>query len=163
RRCVLPDGGVRPQGPHIGRQLSVADASASGAHAVAQSDFYSISFAQDREAAGSMGAPGALHDQPVHGSGNLRGYLLTAERMVHVRSRGELLAVAPMMRTRAAVYGIKADAIQSIYNPHTPRFDFIVGNNQDPRLYEAIWREVTEHGDSEAIILTQIPDTSQTI
>jgi CelD/BcsL family acetyltransferase involved in cellulose biosynthesis len=83
--------------------------------------------------------------------------------VVTVRSGGRLVAAAPMMLTRAAIYGFKVDALQSIYNPHTPRYDFIVGDNQNPRLYEAIWRELNTNDGYDMILLAQIPDGSRTI
>lgn len=83
--------------------------------------------------------------------------------IITVRSRGRLVAAAPLMRTRALVYGIRLDAIQAIYNPHTPRYDLIVGDNRDPLLYRIIWKELIENGGSEAVILTQIPSSSATL
>lgn len=84
-------------------------------------------------------------------------------RIVIVRAAGRLVAAAPMMRTRASIYGLKADTLHAIYNPHTPRFDFIVGRNQDPQLYEAIWNELAAQDDCDAIILAQIPEGSRTV
>jgi CelD/BcsL family acetyltransferase involved in cellulose biosynthesis len=83
--------------------------------------------------------------------------------VVTVRDGGELAAVAPMMRTRTSIYGVKVDTIQAIYNPHTPRYDFIVGGNQDYRFYDAIWKELLEAGRADAVVLTQVPENSQTI
>jgi CelD/BcsL family acetyltransferase involved in cellulose biosynthesis len=83
--------------------------------------------------------------------------------LITVRAGGELLAVAPMMRTRASIYGFKADALHAIYNPHTPRYDFIVAKNPDARVYEAIWAELVAHSDCELIVLAQIPAESQTL
>jgi CelD/BcsL family acetyltransferase involved in cellulose biosynthesis len=83
--------------------------------------------------------------------------------IVTVRERGQLLAVAPMMRTRTPIYGLKLDTIQAIYNPHTPRYDFIVGVNQDAQLYRAIWNTLREEQQADAIVLTQIPNASRTI
>src|SRR5215467_5479284 len=83
--------------------------------------------------------------------------------IVTVRDRGQLLAIAPMMRTRTPIYGLKLDTIQAIYNPHTPRYDFIVGVNQDAQLYRAIWTTLREEQQVDAIVLTQIPNASRTI
>jgi CelD/BcsL family acetyltransferase involved in cellulose biosynthesis len=83
--------------------------------------------------------------------------------IVTLRSSGELVAAAPMMRTRAGLYGLKVDTLQGIYNPHTPRYDFIVGNNQEFRFYEAIWNELVRGRPSDMIMLPQIPDGSRTI
>lgn len=83
--------------------------------------------------------------------------------IVIVRSGSELVAAAPMMRTRANIYGFKADSLHAIFNHHTPRYDFIIANNQDPRYYEAIWRELSAHADCEMIVLAQVPEASRTI
>ncbi|HEY2381695.1 MAG TPA: GNAT family N-acetyltransferase [Terriglobia bacterium] len=80
-----------------------------------------------------------------------------------VRARGELAAVAPLMKTRATIYGLKLNAIQAIYNPHTPRYDFIAAGDPDPRLYRAIWNELAASGEPDAVILTHIPKNSPTI
>ncbi len=83
--------------------------------------------------------------------------------VVTVRSAGRLVAVAPMMRSRTSIYGLKAETLYAIYNPHTPRYDFIVGNNQDPRFYEAIWSELIAGDDYDLIVLAQIPEGSRTV
>jgi hypothetical protein len=84
--------------------------------------------------------------------------------IITVRSAaGQLLAVAPLMRASTSIYGLKADTLHAIYNPHTPRYDFIVGNNQDPMLYEAIWTQLMESDECDAIVVAQIPEGSRTI
>jgi hypothetical protein len=83
--------------------------------------------------------------------------------IVLVRDRGELIGIAPMMHTRASIYGFKVEALQAIFNPHTPRYDFIVARNQDPGIYRAIWKAFAEHGKSDAVVLTQVPDGSESI
>jgi CelD/BcsL family acetyltransferase involved in cellulose biosynthesis len=83
--------------------------------------------------------------------------------VVTVRDRGEMVAIAPMMRTRASIYGVKLDTIQAIYNPHTPRYDFIVAGNYDRPVYRAIWKVLIENGGADAVVLTQIPHNSRTI
>ena len=82
--------------------------------------------------------------------------------VVTVRAAGRLVAAAPMMRTHARIYGLKLDALQAIYNPHTPRYDFIVAN-QEPRLYAAIWAELMAENSCDLILLTQIAQPSRTI
>jgi len=82
--------------------------------------------------------------------------------VVTIWSGGRLVAAAPMMRSRTDIYGFKVRTLHAIYNPHTPRFDFIIGNNEDPRLYEAIWNELIAENGCEAIILAQIPEGSLT-
>jgi CelD/BcsL family acetyltransferase involved in cellulose biosynthesis len=83
--------------------------------------------------------------------------------IVTVRSRGRLVAAAPMMRMETRVCGLKTAALHAIYNPHTPRYDFIIGNNQDPRLYETIWNELARHDRCDLIVLSQISAESRTI
>ena len=83
--------------------------------------------------------------------------------VVTIRDRGELVGIAPMMRTRASIYGFKVSALQAIFNPHTPRYDFVVARNQDPAVYRAIWKALVDLGESDAIVLTQVPDGSHTI
>jgi CelD/BcsL family acetyltransferase involved in cellulose biosynthesis len=83
--------------------------------------------------------------------------------VVTVWAEAELLAVAPMQRTKMRFYGVPVDAITSICNPHTPRFDFILAADC-PResLYNLIWRELAEAG-SEVVVLQQVPAESTTL
>ena len=83
--------------------------------------------------------------------------------VVTVRDRGKLRAIAPLMRTRASIYGLKVNTIHAIYNPHTPRYDFAIGCNRNPRFYSAIWSKLVECAQADAIVLTQIPQDSPTI
>jgi CelD/BcsL family acetyltransferase involved in cellulose biosynthesis len=83
--------------------------------------------------------------------------------VVTVRSNGRLMAAAPMMVGTASIYGLKARALQSMYNPHTPRYDFIVGNNQDLCLYEALWKQIGAVDDCDLIMIAQVPDVSLTV
>ena len=83
--------------------------------------------------------------------------------VVTVRSGGELIAAAPMMRTRRGVYGLKVDSIDSIYNPHTPRYDFIVASSCSEHVYRRIWRELTENSGCDMVTLAQVPEDSRTI
>jgi len=82
--------------------------------------------------------------------------------VVTVRSHGRLVAAAPMMRTDLRICGFKANALHAIYNPHTPRYDFIVAN-QDSRLYAAIWGELIAESGCDLILLTQVAQPSRTI
>jgi len=84
--------------------------------------------------------------------------------IVTVRSRGELVAVAPMMRTHTRIYGFRAAALHAIYNSHTPRYDFIVADKPDLRLYDAIWQKLNiDDSNCDLIVLPQIPAESRTI
>jgi CelD/BcsL family acetyltransferase involved in cellulose biosynthesis len=83
--------------------------------------------------------------------------------VVSVWADAELLAVAPMQRTRMKFYGIPVEAITSIYNPHTPRFDFILATDA-PReiLYKLIWNKLSGAG-CDVVVLQQIPTESNTL
>jgi CelD/BcsL family acetyltransferase involved in cellulose biosynthesis len=45
-----------------------------------------------------------------------------------VRAGGELIAIAPLMRTRQRVFGRRLRCLRFLANDHTPRCDFIVGS-----------------------------------
>ena len=81
--------------------------------------------------------------------------------VITLRSGGHLVAAVPMMRTRASIYGFKADALHAIYNHHTPRYDFIVASGHS-RAYEIIWRELAAQG-CDLIVLAQIPEGARTV
>jgi CelD/BcsL family acetyltransferase involved in cellulose biosynthesis len=83
--------------------------------------------------------------------------------IITVRAGGELVAVAPLMRTRSGVYGLKVNSIESIYNPHTPRYDFIIAADDDQRVYRRIWHELAENSDCDMVLLAQVPEDSRTI
>ncbi len=83
--------------------------------------------------------------------------------IITLRDGGELVAAAPMMRTRSRMYGLKLNTLELIYNPHTPRCDFIIANNCEEAVYERMWRELCSTDRCDAIALNQVPDTSPTI
>jgi hypothetical protein len=76
---------------------------------------------------------------------------------------GELVAAAPMQKTRMKLYGVPVDAITSIYNPHTPRYDFILAPDTPPEiLYKVIWKKLSE-ASSDLVVLQQVPEDSPTL
>jgi CelD/BcsL family acetyltransferase involved in cellulose biosynthesis len=83
--------------------------------------------------------------------------------VITVRAAGELVGAAPMMRTRSGVYGLKVGSIESMYNPHTPRYDFIVAGDDTERVYEKIWQELVENSAGDMVVLAQVPENSRTI
>ena len=56
-----------------------------------------------------------------------------------VRSRRALIGAAPMMRSNKGLYGLRVKSIESIYNSHTPRFDFVVEKGCGDAVYRAIF------------------------
>jgi hypothetical protein len=75
----------------------------------------------------------------------------------------QLVAAAPMMIETAQMYGVKVKRLDSMYNFHTPRYDFIIA--ADPSLaYPAIWKELSSpEGDWDLVTLAQLPCESPTI
>jgi CelD/BcsL family acetyltransferase involved in cellulose biosynthesis len=60
-------------------------------------------------------------------------------------------------------YGVPVDAITSIYNPHTPRFDFIMASDAPCELlYKLIWTQLSEAG-CDVVVLQQVPEESKTL
>jgi CelD/BcsL family acetyltransferase involved in cellulose biosynthesis len=83
--------------------------------------------------------------------------------IVLLRNSGELIGAVPMMRSYERFYGLKVDSLQSIYNPHTPRFDFIIARGWAASVYQAVWSYLRGRNDCEMIALRQVPDDSPTI
>lgn len=83
--------------------------------------------------------------------------------IVTVRCGESLVAIAPMMRARASIYGFHVDALHAIYNVHSPRYDFIVAADRRLELYEAIWKQLADQNDCDMIVIAQVPDDSWTI
>jgi CelD/BcsL family acetyltransferase involved in cellulose biosynthesis len=83
--------------------------------------------------------------------------------VIVVYAGGELVGAAPMMITTSRPYGFKVRRLESIYNFHTPRFDFLIADRHE-EVYRAIWNEIRrseEHWDM--AVLCQIPASSPTI
>ena len=80
-----------------------------------------------------------------------------------LRNDGELVGAVPMMRSRDRFYGVKVDSLHSIYNPHTPRFDFITAPGWAEEVYRTVWDYLSHRTDCEMIALSQVPDESPTI
>ena len=83
--------------------------------------------------------------------------------IVTVRIGGELVGAAPMMRSRDRLYGIRIDSVESIYNPHTPRFDFIVADGLNHIVYPALWKHLSHLNACDMILLAQLPEDSPTL
>jgi CelD/BcsL family acetyltransferase involved in cellulose biosynthesis len=89
-----------------------------------------------------------------------------ADRQLHVLTAwmgGELVAAVPLMRTVASLYGFRLKTLESIYNPHTARYDVIVANKSASDLYPRIWNHLSRTEECDAIVLKQIPEGSQTV
>jgi CelD/BcsL family acetyltransferase involved in cellulose biosynthesis len=79
-----------------------------------------------------------------------------------VRSGHRILALAPLMRERATMYGIGVRRIQFLHNDQTPRADVIVAERAD-EAYQAIWNTLlNSHGRWDVLQLSQLPGESAT-
>jgi CelD/BcsL family acetyltransferase involved in cellulose biosynthesis len=61
--------------------------------------------------------------------------------IVLVRDGGELVGIAPLMRSDERRYGLRVRRLGSLYNPHTPRSGFIVARGA-PGVVAAIWQHL---------------------
>ena len=87
-------------------------------------------------------------------------------RQLHVitaRCSGELVAAIPMMQTGASIYGFGVKSIESIYNPHTPRCDFIIAKDQGGNVYREVWKHLSQTSECDLVVLKQIPRNSPTL
>ena len=87
------------------------------------------------------------------------------ERQLHiivVRRSGRILAIAPLMRETAQMYGLPIRKIDVIHNDHTPRIDFIITERPD-EAYRAIWDALNTTNDRwDLLQLSRIPRESAT-
>jgi CelD/BcsL family acetyltransferase involved in cellulose biosynthesis len=83
--------------------------------------------------------------------------------VVTVRMAEKLVGAAPMMRSGEWIYGVKIDSVASMYNPHTPRFDFVVAKGLNEVVYGAIWNHLCHRTSCDMVVLRQIPDNSPTL
>ena len=79
------------------------------------------------------------------------------------RTEGQLVGAAPMMRSQIRMFGLKINSLQSIYNPHTPRCDFIIASDFKDTVYRSLWNVLRNCGEFDLIALKQIPDDSPTL
>jgi CelD/BcsL family acetyltransferase involved in cellulose biosynthesis len=83
--------------------------------------------------------------------------------IVTIWAESELVAAAPMQRKQTKLFFVPFDTIASIYNWHTPRFDFILAADA-PReiLHKLIWNSLSEAG-CDVVLLQQVPADSNTL
>jgi hypothetical protein len=83
--------------------------------------------------------------------------------VITLRAGGQLVAAVPMQRTTRKQYGLTLHSIESIYNPHTPRFDFILVKGYETRAYQEIWKQLSSEAGIDMIVLKQINENSPTL
>jgi CelD/BcsL family acetyltransferase involved in cellulose biosynthesis len=75
----------------------------------------------------------------------------------------ELVGIAPLMISSERIYGLPVRVVGSIYNDHTPRFDFIVSRDY-AQVCEAVWRHLWEHrAEWDVLRFCQLESTSPTL
>jgi CelD/BcsL family acetyltransferase involved in cellulose biosynthesis len=83
--------------------------------------------------------------------------------IVTIRSRDELIAIAPFMITRGRMYGVPVRRLELIFNVHTPRLEIITGRAHR-EVYRALWKYLREHGGRwDVAQLHQLPEGSRTL
>jgi CelD/BcsL family acetyltransferase involved in cellulose biosynthesis len=83
--------------------------------------------------------------------------------VVAVRAGETLVALAPLMRSRALMYGVPVWRMEFIANVHTPRFDFVIAKHSD-EAYGAILDHL--HHDAprwDLLVMPELAETSRTV
>jgi CelD/BcsL family acetyltransferase involved in cellulose biosynthesis len=79
-----------------------------------------------------------------------------------VKAGAEVVAIAPLMRTRRIFYGIPLRCIELIANDHTPRTDFLMVDHR-AEVYRAVWASLIEHQEVwDVLLFSQILVESET-
>ena len=82
--------------------------------------------------------------------------------IVVVRAGSRIIAIAPLMREAAQMYGMPVRRIRFLQNDHTPRTDVVVAERPD-ESYRAIWNAlVNDHDRWDVLQLSQLPRDSAT-
>ena len=80
-----------------------------------------------------------------------------------VRSRDELVAIAPLMLTRKRMCGVSVRTLQFLFNGHTPRLDLIVARSHRD-VCRTLWRYLRERGSLwDVVEMHPLPDGSRTV
>lgn len=89
-----------------------------------------------------------------------------AGRTLHIiliKSRDELVAIAPFMLTYDRMYGIPMRRLEFIFNVHTPRMDLIVTRSHR-EVHRTLLKYLDEHSDLwDVVALYQLPGDSLTL
>lgn len=80
-----------------------------------------------------------------------------------VRKGAALAGIAPLMRGDRRMFGINARCVQALYNPHTPRFDFIVDPSESAGVYRCIWNHLRADTGWDFLEIAQLRADSATL
>lgn len=79
-----------------------------------------------------------------------------------VKTRGEIIAIAPLMLNRVRMFGIPVRRLGFFYNAHVPRADFLIAK-QHRSAYRAIWEHLERNRCWDVLQLCQLPEGSETL
>ncbi|HEX5055618.1 MAG TPA: GNAT family N-acetyltransferase [Gammaproteobacteria bacterium] len=79
------------------------------------------------------------------------------------RSGRVLTGIAPLMRGERKLYGMRASCLEALYNPHTPRFDFIVVPAESEAVYHGLWNHLRGDASWDFLELSQLRADSPTL
>src|SRR5438445_9137166 len=79
-----------------------------------------------------------------------------------IKSGDRILAIAPLLRESARMYGVPIRRLRLLHNDHTPRADLIVAERPE-ESYRAIWKALSEERERwDVLQLGQLPPESPT-
>lgn len=80
-----------------------------------------------------------------------------------VKDGARLAGIAPLMQGDKQMYGITVRCLEALYNPHTPRFDFIVAPHEAGDVYRSIWNHLRGVAGWDVLELAQLPADSRAL
>jgi len=82
--------------------------------------------------------------------------------IIVVRCGSSIVAIAPLLRESARMYGVPIRRLRLLHNDHTPRADFIIAGQAD-EAYRAIWNALlADRNRWDVLQLEQLPAESPT-
>jgi CelD/BcsL family acetyltransferase involved in cellulose biosynthesis len=75
-----------------------------------------------------------------------------------VRRQGTLRAVLPLIRERTPLHGVPVRKLRSLSNPHSCRFDLVVGRGDEAEAVRALWQTLQARDDWDVIELFDVPE-----
>jgi CelD/BcsL family acetyltransferase involved in cellulose biosynthesis len=83
--------------------------------------------------------------------------------IVVVKSAGRILAIAPLMRETAWMYGVPVRRLRLLQNDHSPQADIIVAESPQ-ESYRAIWQSLVDASEPwDVLQLSEVPRASPTL
>src|SRR5262245_48531803 len=83
-------------------------------------------------------------------------------RVLLVKAGSETIAIAPLILTRARMFGVPVRRLGFFYNSHVPRADFLIAKRHG-EAYRAIWEHLEISRDWDLLQLCQLPEGSETL